>query len=327
MIESKLLRNALTLAEKKNFARAAKALHISQPTLTRSIQLLESRVGEQLFDRLTSGVVATQAGEIVLKHARIILDSTAAMQEEVDRHQGIFQGLLHVASGPYVASSLLAPAIAQFINKHPYIEIDTVVDEWSQLPSRMLREGFDFALGEVSEIEEPNNFDCLELNPHPVFLFCRKGHPLLGQGDQSILKALPNFPLVSPTIPKRSSLLIDKLFSTDRGDEPAETQCANITIGDQAMIKALIMQTDGIGIGSYGTLATELNAGLFSVIPIRFRELATQYGIVRRKGLSPSPAALALIDLLVQIDNEQCISEQGLIDSLGKPKTLKTQGF
>ena len=89
MIETRLLRNALVLAGHQNFARAAKALHISQPTLSRSIQLLEKTVGERLFDRASRKILPTQAGEIMLKHARIIIASSEAMQEDIRRHQGI----------------------------------------------------------------------------------------------------------------------------------------------------------------------------------------------------------------------------------------------
>lgn len=86
MIETRLLRNALMLAEHRNFARAAKALNISQPTLSRSIQLLEKIVGERLFDRDSRTILTTQAGEIILKHARIILSSSHAMLEEIGLH-------------------------------------------------------------------------------------------------------------------------------------------------------------------------------------------------------------------------------------------------
>jgi len=49
--EIRLLRCALALAEHRNFARAAAALHLSQPSLTRSIQSLEAQAGAQIFER------------------------------------------------------------------------------------------------------------------------------------------------------------------------------------------------------------------------------------------------------------------------------------
>ncbi len=85
MIETRLLRNALALAEHRNFARAAQALNISQPTLTRSIQLLETRLGARLFDRKARTVLPTPLGKEVLKHARLIVASSRALEEGVQQ--------------------------------------------------------------------------------------------------------------------------------------------------------------------------------------------------------------------------------------------------
>ncbi len=91
MINSRLLKNALSLAEHGNFARAAKALNISQPSLSRSIQALEATLGEKLFNRSHKGITTTYAGEIMLKHAYLISASSESMQEEIQRHLGILR--------------------------------------------------------------------------------------------------------------------------------------------------------------------------------------------------------------------------------------------
>ena len=109
MIEIRLLRNALILSKHQNFARAAKELHVSQPTLTRNIQQLEKEIGERLFDRASRAVLPTQAGKIMLKHARIIIASSGAMLEEIEQHHGLLQGSVSVGAGPYAGAELLAP--------------------------------------------------------------------------------------------------------------------------------------------------------------------------------------------------------------------------
>ena len=67
MIEIRHLHHALALAEHRNFARAAEALHLSQPALTRSIQNLEEKMGLELFERRPKGVDPTDAGQLMLK--------------------------------------------------------------------------------------------------------------------------------------------------------------------------------------------------------------------------------------------------------------------
>ncbi|MEI8352823.1 MAG: LysR family transcriptional regulator [bacterium] len=69
MFDMRRLRHALALAEHRNFARAATALHITQPALSRSIQSLEDALGVHLFDRNPRDVEPTAFGELVLRHA------------------------------------------------------------------------------------------------------------------------------------------------------------------------------------------------------------------------------------------------------------------
>ena len=80
----RLLECALALDEHRNFGRAAKQLGISQPTLTRSIQVLERQLDAQLFDRSGErGVEPTSFGAIVLKSARRVTLDISELKREV----------------------------------------------------------------------------------------------------------------------------------------------------------------------------------------------------------------------------------------------------
>ena len=318
MIDEHLLRNAVVLDEHRNFARAADALFISQPTLSRRIQMLESAVGEKLFDRQARTVTPTPAGAIVLRYARIINASSQAMQEEISRYQGVLEGSLKIGSGPYVASGLLAPTINVFNKTYPNIHIDTTVDVWSNLPDRMLREKFDFVLAEISELEESRDFNLIELNSHPGFLYCRKDHPILNKTGVTS-EDIAEFPLITPEIPTRLEILFDNLFSSNEKISSSARKWQRITANDQAMIKALVLSGDGIGIGTFGTLAPEIDAGIYSALPLRIPGLKSQYGIVTRKGVSSSPTSRAFIELLLENDQESSVLETQLIASLGSP--------
>ena len=316
MIETRLLRNALMLAEHRNFARAAKALNISQPTLTRSIQLLEKTVGERLFDRTSRSILPTQAGDIILKHARIILSSSKAMQEEIGRHQGILEGSLSIGAGPYAASALVAPAVALFGKRYPGIDIHISVDDWCQFPDRLMQKDFDYALMETSELHASRDFEVILLNRHQAFFYCRHDHPFL-ENENLVISGLSQFPLILTTLPKRVLDLLDRLFFPDGDSGISKGKPDQITSNDLATIKATVSHSDAISIGTYGTLSPELEAGLFVTLPFRIPELTTFYNIVKRKRLSLSPAARDFIEILIETDKEQSILESDLIESLG----------
>lgn len=85
MIELRLLRSFVTVAETGNVGRAAARLHISQPPLTRQIQQLERDLGAQLFVRGARGVELTDAGVLFLEEARNLLFLAEQARERAQR--------------------------------------------------------------------------------------------------------------------------------------------------------------------------------------------------------------------------------------------------
>ena len=316
MIETRLLRNALMLAKHRNFARAAKELHISQPTLTRSIQLLEKTVGERLFDRTTRTILPTKAGEIVLKHASIIIASTRAMQEDVGRHRGLSDGSLFIGTGPYAGIEEIAPVIGQFSRLYPEIRIEVRVGDWRKLPGQWGQEDFDFMVIETSELDESLGFDVTRLTRHPAFFFCRQNHPLLKKDSLSI-SDLASFPLIGPALPERIKGPLRRLFSSSRTASSPPKTLQKYICNDLGTIKAILHESDSIGVGTYGIAVPELESGLFKALPFRIPALTTHLSIVKRKGLSLSHSARTFIKILIELDNELSHSEAKLIRSLG----------
>ena len=80
-LELQQLRQVIALAEHGSFVRAAAALHISQPALSRSVRGLEQRFGNDLFVRTSSGVVPTDVGRLYIGRARDVL----RLANELDR--------------------------------------------------------------------------------------------------------------------------------------------------------------------------------------------------------------------------------------------------
>src|SRR5437763_13995733 len=79
LIELRLWRQFLAVAEELHFGRAAQRLHMTQPPLTQAIALLEERLGARLFDRTKRSVRLTPAGAALVPHARALLARAAAL--------------------------------------------------------------------------------------------------------------------------------------------------------------------------------------------------------------------------------------------------------
>ncbi len=79
------LRYFVAVADAASFTRAAEALFVSQPALSKQVRALETRLGVRLLDRAASGLALTREGEALLPHARRMVDDWAAVRAEVRR--------------------------------------------------------------------------------------------------------------------------------------------------------------------------------------------------------------------------------------------------
>src|SRR5690242_17041633 len=82
-MDLKRIRYAIALADEQNFVRAAEKLHVSQPALSRSIQVLEDELGLLLFDRGNRAVTATKVGEVFLEHVRRVSHQVRTLELEM----------------------------------------------------------------------------------------------------------------------------------------------------------------------------------------------------------------------------------------------------
>ncbi|MBW2207836.1 MAG: LysR family transcriptional regulator, partial [Deltaproteobacteria bacterium] len=260
MIETRLLRNAIMLAEHRNYARAAQALNISQPTLTRNIQTLENHIGARLFDRKTRTVLPTPVGEELLKHARLIVTSTLALEDGIQHYLGLETGTLTIGAGLF-AACLLGPAIGRFMEQHPNIKINIEVDNWLTLHDRLRQAEFDFVLAETlvekSGLNKAQDLEAMNLLPHQGFFFCRRGHPLLKTALQSPVDLL-QFPLVLPMLPERAVALFRQLFRRTGDKLQILKQITSIECSDMSVMKDTVANSNAIGMAIYGTVSEEL---------------------------------------------------------------------
>ncbi|MEU1121324.1 MULTISPECIES: LysR family transcriptional regulator [unclassified Streptomyces] len=123
-MEARHLRYALALAEHAHFGRAARALGIAQPPLSKQIADLEREVGARLFDRTRQGVFPTAAGAAFLPRARSALDEIAAATVDATRAARGETGRLRLG---FIASALLEPlpdVLGRFGRERPDVRLE-----------------------------------------------------------------------------------------------------------------------------------------------------------------------------------------------------------
>lgn len=122
-MELRQLRYFLEAASCANFSRAAKRLRVAQPALGRQVQKLEDEIGASLFLRVGRGVVLTEAGVLLAKHAAFILKQVDHARESVAAEGTVPRGTVSIGAPPSVAHYFFPPLIKAYRDAYPNVTI------------------------------------------------------------------------------------------------------------------------------------------------------------------------------------------------------------
>lgn len=308
MIDLKQLRHVLTLAEHRNYSRAAAALSLSQPALTRSIQSLERALGVRLFDRSRSGVRLTPMGARLVELGEPLLRQAARVENDLNLMAGLASGYLRIGAGPYVTDISIAAAVARFLDRYPEIRVDVTTSNWPDLSSRVLDSDFDLVVVELSDIDRSEQLLTDPLPRHPVYFFCSVSHPLAGS-TRVTLDELSSSALVSPPLPARVADLIGLEQEASRAVRTTRSS-PSILVDSVPVARQVVMGSAAIGLAALCQIEADLEAGRLAVLPLEVPALETRYGVVQMADRTPSPAAASFVEVLRQVEEEISAEER-----------------
>ncbi len=312
-LELQQLRQVIALAEHRSFVRAAAALHISQPALSRSIQNLEQRFGSALFVRSSAGVVPTDLGRLYMERARDVL----RLADELDR-EAVTRGTLGAArvavgGGPYPAESFLGPAAARFVEQYPKVSVQLHARNWDELLRELRSRELDFFVAETSTLQREPELDIAPMpSAHSVHFFARAGHPLADLGTAKV-EDIFAYPFVSPSrIPPR---ILDPMLAAHRAGAAARKNTLpfpSIQCNGLAPVKRIVASSDAISASILSCVAAELELGqlvLLGTAPW----LHLHYGIVSLKGRPWTQAAEKFREYVLEAERRAAAEEGQLL--------------
>jgi LysR family transcriptional regulator, positive regulator for ilvC len=124
MREYEALRQFVELARTLHFGRAARACHISPSALSRSVQRLESQLGEPLLEREHHKVTLTPAGDAFRRHALTVLEEWHRFEGQRAPSHGVLSGTVHMYCTVTAAQSLVPDLLGRVRRAHPRIRIE-----------------------------------------------------------------------------------------------------------------------------------------------------------------------------------------------------------
>jgi DNA-binding transcriptional LysR family regulator len=291
-----LLEYAVTLEVHRNFARAAKHLGISQPTLTRGIQELERQLGVRLFDRTRQGVFPTAVGKIAIDGARKISGCFEDLKSEIVAFTGLQRSDLYLGVGPLVAQTWFPDASLALLANHPSVEVHVSTQDWWELTPQLLNRTIELAIGEVvPSVHRQNEIEVIPFPARPIRFFCRAGHPLTKIRSPS-MGQIGQYAMASFKLPLRCSdhfggtRSLGKLSANGMCFEP-QISCATFDV-----CLRIIKSSDNIGIAPLALLTRITHESGCVIIPFDAPGLRTNYGIIRLRNRTLSPSAAAFLE-------------------------------
>jgi DNA-binding transcriptional LysR family regulator len=189
------LRSFVTVADERQFTRAADRLLIAQPAVSTQIRRLERELGEPLFHRDRRETTLTAAGEALLPHARAALAAADRGRETIASLRGVLHGRLHVGvAGP--VDDRLGRALAEFRRAHPAVEVRLSSHPNADLIDGLARGEIDAGIVGLGAQPLPPTVSTLLLYAEPLVLATAPDDPL-AQHTQTTITALRDQPVIT----------------------------------------------------------------------------------------------------------------------------------
>ena len=288
-LEQRQLRAFLAIVETGSLGRAADALHLTQPALSRVVKQMESQLRVQLFERRPSGMELTSFGQALLPYATHLTEEADLALEEINVRLGMGRGTVRIGTVASAAIMVLPALLDRMHRGWPNLQLQIVEAVEDKLASALVNKEVDVVLsGPI-----PENDDVMQVAEHPFsdrsMVITAASHPL--QRQQVCVQELAAAPWVMPGVDaeprKRFDGLIQRL-----GYAPVRVV---VETRSPSTIKAVVARTGFLGWLPEPLFAAEQAAGLIK--PLACPELTAPrrfYVYRRRRNFMPPP----LVELL-----------------------------
>ena len=173
------LRCLLAVIEEGGFNRATTRLHITQPALSYQIKQLEEELGTKLFDRRPGGVIPTEAGRLLAKHARKVLDAVGQARQAVEELEKGVCGEVRIGTVNSVGIYFLPRLLWDLKQKYPDMKPFVTYRHSSEVMEALLANQIDVAL--VANPSFDRRLAMQTILQEQVWLVCGQSHPFYGK--------------------------------------------------------------------------------------------------------------------------------------------------
>lgn len=283
----------VTIVSSGSLGRAAEALHVTQPALSRAIRRLEDELGASLFERHSRGMHLTAVGEALLPHAIVLQREAEQAREEIDAMRGLARGTIRCGAVGSIASLVLPLAVSGVLDQWPNLRVEIIEGVWDRLADALIRREIDLALS----MAVPDTDEIVAIGDcrweDSSYVVAALDHPLRGKQGLTLADTLD----AQWAIPPRGTapfMHMEQAFAEHGLGLPnVVVETRSITV-----LKSLVSRSGFLSWMAEPMYVTESKSGVFDTLPLPGvvgRRTLTAFR--RRHGVLPSPAVKLLEQL------------------------------
>lgn len=198
-MNSKQLQYALSLSKIRNFSQVSEQFHISQPALSKQIIALENELGVRLFDRSTTPLTLTPAGESFVQKANELLCAEDVLIKTMERFRTGESGRLTIGLSSFRSLYMMPRTVRKLKERFPGLQVILAETDRTQRHKGILEGQYDFAITNLPVDE--SLLDVIPLEPDQLVLAV----------PQSLVDLIPDFD-ADPAVPVNLGLCRDLPF-------------------------------------------------------------------------------------------------------------------
>ncbi|MBX2804823.1 MAG: pca operon transcription factor PcaQ [Hyphomicrobiales bacterium] len=283
------IRCFLEVAHNRSLARAADALAISQPAVTKTLQELECILEAPLVERSRKGAILTRYGEAFMSRASIAMLELENAVESVSDIRRKSAWTVRIGALPTVAARIMPEAINRFKKQENEAVLRIVSGPNTYLISLLKNDALDLVVGRLGATGLMTDLTFTQLYSEPVRFVVRPGHPLL-EAETAVHSRLADYPAIIPDEDAVIRSSVDRLLiSLGFSSLPNRIESVSTSFG-----RAYTSQTDAIWIISHGVVSRELEAGTLVALDIDTSDTSGPVGLTTRADASTYPGMEAL---------------------------------
>ncbi|MCM3568535.1 cidABC operon transcriptional activator CidR [Neobacillus mesonae] len=185
-MDIKHLQYFLEVARLNSFSRAADELFITQPTISKMIKNLEEELGVVLFDRSRKQLTLTDAGRVILEHAKLINHAMENLSTDLDNLFGLKKGHIRIGLPPIFDAQDFLKILGKFHEKYPGITFQLVEDGSKKIEEAVQNNLLD--VGIVVLPTRPELFDYCSILEEDLKLILPASHPLASREEVNLVE-------------------------------------------------------------------------------------------------------------------------------------------